>query len=136
MHSLPLELRRRIVEAYERKEGTYFELAQRFGVGEASVYRLLRLKRERGCVIPGARNGIVDEELPQLARLVSDLPGATLEQLREAWAARYGCRLSRSSIARALRRAGVTRNRGYGRRGGSALAQHVGALSTSRCEKK
>ena len=50
MRTVPLDLKRRIVEAYERKEGRYFELAKRFGVGEATVYRLLKLKRERGSI--------------------------------------------------------------------------------------
>lgn len=117
MNSLPLELRRRIVEAYERKEGTYFELAQRFGVGEATVHRLLRLKRERGDVNPGSPSGITEEELPQLVRLVNEFPDATLDELKDLWGARHRCELSRSSIVRALRRAGITRKKAQGRRG-------------------
>lgn len=111
MNSLPMELRRRIVEAYERKEGTYFELAQRFGVGEATVYRLLKHKRECGTVKPGSPSGITEEELPEFAQLVQDLPNATLEQLKEAWVSITRRELSRSSIVRALRRAGITRVR-------------------------
>lgn len=107
MNSVPLDLRRRIVAAHERKEGTYFKLAQRFGVGEATVYRLVRLKRERGVVIPGATGGIADDELPELARLVQEFPETTIDQLKEVWATRNRCQLSRSSIVRALRRAGV-----------------------------
>jgi transposase len=116
MSSLPFDLRQRIVDAYERKEGTYFELAQRFGVGESTVYRLLRLKRERGNLIPRAARGIPEEELPQLVKLVRELPDATLDQLTQAWVSRNCCELSRSSIIRALRRAGVTREKGFGRR--------------------
>ena len=78
MNSLPMELRRRIVEAYEKKEGTYFELAQRFGVGEATVYRLLKLKREQGNVKPGAPTGVTEEELPEFVQLVNEFPDATL----------------------------------------------------------
>lgn len=110
-----MELRRRIVEAYERKEGTYFELAQRFGVGEATVYRLLKLKREQGTVKPGAPTGVTEEELPEFVRLVNELPNATLEQLKEAWVLRSRRPLSRSSIVRALRRAGITRKKLSGR---------------------
>jgi transposase len=123
MNSLPMELRRRIVEAYERKEGTYFELAQRFGVGEATVYRLLKLKRERGSVRPGAATGVTDEELPQFVQLVNEFPNATLEQLREAWVARTRHELSRSSVVRALRRAGITRKKATGRRTEAAPTQ-------------
>jgi transposase len=116
MNSLPMELRRRIVEAYERKEGTYFELAQRFGVGEATVYRLLKLKRERGNVKPCAPTGVTEEELPELVRLVNEFPNATLEQLKVAWVSRTRRQLSRSSIVRALRRAGITRKKSHGDR--------------------
>ena len=111
MNSLPLDLRRRIVAAYERREGTYFELARRFGVGEATVYRLVRLKREHGTVIAGATGGISEEDLPRLAGLVREFPEATLEQLREIWVTRNRCQLSRSTVVRALRRAGITRKR-------------------------
>ncbi|MEO7032602.1 MAG: helix-turn-helix domain-containing protein [Polyangiaceae bacterium] len=114
MNSLPMELRRRLVEAYERKEGTYFELAQRFGVGEATVYRLLKRKREHGNIKPSAPTGVSDEELPEFVGLVNELPNATLEQLKDAWISRTRRQLSRSSIVRALRRAGITRKKTIG----------------------
>ena len=123
MNSLPMELRRKIVEAYERKEGTYFELAQRFGVGEATVYRLLKRKREHGTVKPAAPTGVSDEELPAFAQLVNEFPNATLEQLKEAWIGRTRRQLSRSSVVRALRRAGITRKKAFGRRSEAAPEQ-------------
>ncbi|HEY1537745.1 MAG TPA: helix-turn-helix domain-containing protein [Polyangiaceae bacterium] len=116
MSSLPFDLRQRIVDAYERKEGTYFELAQRFGVGESTVYRLLRLKRERGNLSPRAARGIPEEELPQLVELVRELPDATLDQLTRVWVSRNCRELSRSSIVGALWRAGITPEKGFGRR--------------------
>jgi transposase len=125
-----MELRRRIVEAYERKEGTYFELAQRFGVGEATVYRLLKLQRERGNVRPGAPSGVTEEELPEFVRLVNEFPNATLEQLKEAWVSRTRRQLSRSSIVRALRRAGITRKKSIGRSSEAAAEQPKTRLKT------
>ena len=118
-----MELRRRIVEAYERKEGTYFQLAQRFGVGEATVYRLLKLKRERGNVRPGASAGVAEEELPEFVQLVHEFPRATLEQLKEAWTSRTRRQLSLSSIVRALRRAGITREKANRRRAAPAPSE-------------
>lgn len=111
-----MDLRQRIVEAYERNEGTYFELARLFGVSESTVYRLLRRKRERGNLTPGAPSGIPNSALPDLVALVCELPDATLDQLKEAWVSRSRCQLSRSSIVRALRRAGITRQRAASRR--------------------
>lgn len=123
-----MALRRRIVEAYERNEGTYFELAQRFGVGEATVYRLLKLKRERGNVRPEGPTGVTEEELPAFVQLVNDLPGATLAQLREAWVARTRRQVSLSSVVRALSRAGITRKKANARRSESATRK-AGKLS-------
>jgi len=136
MNALPLELRRRIVEAYERREGTYFELAQRFGVGEATVYRLLRLKRERGDVGMGAVRGIREEELPQLVQLVSEIPGATLEQLKQAWISRTGRELSLSCVARALRRAGISRRKPSDRHEAAALSRAAADAAPLQHAKK
>lgn len=48
-----LELRKRIVEAYDSGlSGTYEETAELFGVGRATVSRLLRRHRETGDVQP------------------------------------------------------------------------------------
>ncbi len=128
MRSLPLQLRQRIVEAYEAKEGTYFELAQRFGASETTVYRLLRLKRERGRVVSGPPSGIADHELPQLVRLAQDFPDATVEELREAWVYLHRSSLSRSSIVRALQRAGIARKRSVARGRASSGARRRGAV--------
>jgi transposase len=111
-----MDLRRRIVAAYERNEGTYAEIAKRFGVGEATVSRLLRRKRERGHVEPEAPGGgfparISDAQLPELVRLVAERPDATLDSLREIWVSRHGGALSRSSLLRSLERAKVTRKK-------------------------
>jgi transposase len=127
MNVLSMDLRRRIVAAYERKEGTYFELACRFRVGEASVSRLLRRRRERGHVIPEDPGGgfpprIGDDQLPELVKLVAERPDATLDSIRDTWLERNGGELSRSSLIRALRRAGITRKKNAsGLRNNSAL---------------
>jgi hypothetical protein len=69
-----------------------------------------------------------------LALLVSEFPHATLDQLRVAWVARYQSELSRSSVVRALRRAGIARKRGAGRPSkatGKAIAQPASSESES-----
>jgi len=136
MNSVPLELRRRIVEAYERNEGTYFELAQRFGVGEATVYRLVKLKRERGDLKNSAARGISEEELPAFVELVRRSPGATLEQLKQAWIAQTRHELSLSSIARALQRTGISRQNVSGRRGTPTQASKSGSQARPESVKK
>ena len=53
----PVALRERVVAAYEAGKGTYPELGELFGVGEASVKRWVWLKRKLGHVLPKAAGG-------------------------------------------------------------------------------
>lgn len=51
MGDISIDLRRRLVQAYRSKQsGTYAAMAALFGVGEATVSRLLRQFRETGDV--------------------------------------------------------------------------------------
>lgn len=53
----PVVLRERVVAAYEAGKGSYPEIAELFGVGEASVKRWVWLKRKVGHVEPKAAGG-------------------------------------------------------------------------------
>lgn len=113
---LSTDLRARIVAAYERGEGTYQEIAERFGVGEASVSRLLRRRRERDDLAPEPHGGgnpplIPEELMGALIDLVAEAPDRTVEELCDEWKKRHGVRPSRSSMTRSLGRAGITRKR-------------------------
>lgn len=58
MTDTSVDLRRRIVDAYHGgRTVTYEATAAMFGVGVATVNRLLRRKRETGDVLPKARGG-------------------------------------------------------------------------------
>lgn len=110
------DLRERAVGAYERGEGTYDEIAERFDVGVASLNRWLRLKRETGSVehrpLGGGHPTVFDEEgLPKLVALVDEKPDRTLDELCEVWKERHGDTVSTSAVGRALERAGLTRKK-------------------------
>lgn len=55
--AISTDLRRRAVEAYERGDGSIPAVAARFAVGEASLGRWLRRKRETGSVERLPRTG-------------------------------------------------------------------------------
>lgn len=114
--ALSLDLRRRIVAAYKRGEGTYAEIAALFSVGEASVSRLLSLERATGEVSPrphggGAPAKIDDDELDALRALVRRKPDATRAELCAVWRQERGVKLSVSTMGRALRAAGLSRKK-------------------------
>jgi len=105
-----IELRIRVVAAYESGAGSYPEVAARFDVGEASVKRWVHLQRREGDVAPTPKAGGMPSRIT-----LADLEGA-LATIKDATAgeitAEYNRRRTRrqrvhvSSIKRALRRHG------------------------------
>lgn len=106
----PIELRQRVVDAYEAGEGGYTSLSRRFAVGEATVKRWMWQFRREGGLTPqkkggGNRSRIL---LTELEAIVGRLKDATAGELTAAYnLGRRGCdRRHVSSIKRALYRAG------------------------------
>jgi len=92
-----------------KQAGGYQKIADRFKVGICSVRRLVALKRETGSVTAkphggGVKPKIPNERLPDLISLVREKPDRTAEELRSEWQKRYGAKLGRSSVVRALKR--------------------------------
>jgi transposase len=110
---LSLDLRSRILKAYLAGEGSFTRLAARFGVGEASVNRILRLHRETGKVEPRPHGGgqtplIGPDDAEALAELVQSHPDGTIDELTAAWNKRMRPKVTHSSMLRALHRFGFT----------------------------
>jgi transposase len=106
----PIELRERVVKAYEAGDGSYAEISERFDVGVASVKRWVRLRRTLGRVAPrpkggGTRSPIDGAELDAIVQELGD-PTA-VEITAEFNRHRRGkSRVHVSSMKRALHRQG------------------------------
>jgi len=118
VYATPLALRELIVDAYERGDGTYDEVGDTYGVGKATVERLVRQWREthRLDVVYTRKNGpaakVPDEDLPELKAFVLDgRSDLTAETLKDAWCAFKGVTLSRSSMVRALLKIDLSRKK-------------------------
>lgn len=113
--ALSEDLRRRVVEAHRAGQGSYAEVAARFGVGVASVSRWLRLRRESGAVAPRPRAGrspkLGAEGQRALRSLVDEHADATLAELARLLEARAGVRLGASTLHKALGRLGISRKK-------------------------
>ena len=116
MKALSLDLRQRIVSAYEQGEGSQAALAQRFGVGKATVERLIRLKRQTGSVEPrphgGGQHAIVKEDdYGQIANWLNDEDDLTQEELAQRFGQETGRVVSARTMGRVLKRMDYTRKK-------------------------
>ena len=106
-----LELRRRIAEAYNSGlSGTYEETAQLFGVGRATVSRLLRRVRETGGVepLPVGGNYPRQIDLDWLLQHAKENPDDRLADRIDAWETKSSRRVASSTMSNAMRTIGWT----------------------------
>ena len=111
MADLSIDLRRRLVEAYRsKKSGTYAATAALFGVGEATVSRLLRRQRETGDVQYKAKGGNNPRrvDLEWLRDHLAREPDARLVDRIEAWKEHSGKPVSLGAMWLAVRACGWT----------------------------
>jgi transposase len=106
------DLRRRVVDAVERREGSLRQIARRFVVSVSFVVRLMRRLRDVGSIEPksyrrGRRPVLGPAELERLRELIREQPDATLAELRD----RLGVACSLMAVSRALRRLKITRKK-------------------------
>jgi transposase len=117
MRPYALDLRSRIVEAYDNKEGSVRDLAERFAVAPNTVQNYLSLRRKTGSLEPlpsgggGAEPLINEEGLQEVRRLVDEFPDASETELARAFEERQRVMVSRATIGRARRRLQVTRKK-------------------------
>ena len=106
----PIELRHRVVRAYEEGEESYAAVGMRFSVGEASVKRWVARHRKRGDVLPTPKGGGVKSTitLEALQQLLMDARDATAGELTAALNRQRHprARIHVSSMKRALHRYG------------------------------
>src|SRR3954470_18355455 len=108
MQPLSNDLRTRILDAVDNREGSRRKLAARFKVNTSTITKLLRLRRETGSSEPRPHGGGVaptldGDALERLRALVEETPDATLKALKR----KMGVSGSRMIIRRALQKLGL-----------------------------
>jgi transposase len=87
---LSIDLRQRIVAAYDAGEGTRADVAQRFRVSEGMVKKLLQQRRATGDLAPcyhrckGRKPVLLASHRQQLRLLLAKEPDLTLQELHAA----------------------------------------------------
>lgn len=122
MRAYGLELRGRIVAAYQNGEGSLREIAKRFVVAVGTVRDYLTLHRTTGSLEPRPHGGgvppIIDKQgLEHVRRLVQQVPDATESELADDLARYHHIAVSRQTLGRALGQLGLTRKKNASRNG-------------------
>lgn len=110
------DLREKIISAYQNGEGSMRRLAKRFSVSLNFVWLLIERFRETGRVDPKPHGGgqqpvIAGKDVDTLHELVRAHPDATLAELQDRFRKGTGVGVSRSALARTLKRLGYTRKK-------------------------
>ncbi|MEB3273324.1 MAG: transposase [Prochlorothrix sp.] len=116
MRPYSIDLRQRIVQAWERGEGSVRGLADRFQVAPSFVHKLLKQYRETGSLEPkehgGGNPGKITEAEEQVLRdLLEQKSDRTLEELRQALEEKHQVQVSTMTVSRVLKRLGLTRQK-------------------------
>ncbi|MBE9212326.1 transposase [Plectonema cf. radiosum LEGE 06105] len=112
MKAYSVDLREKIVQAYEHGNTSIRKVAYNFGVTKSFVQKLLLMKKNEGHVKPRKQGWAVKGELDgydvQLALMVEQYPDKTLLEYCEYWAATYNIWVSTSTMCRALKKQNLT----------------------------
>lgn len=112
MKAYSIDLREKIVKAYEQGDTSIRKVADRFGVAKSFVQKLLSMNKSQGHVKPRQQGGVMKGELDgysdQLAAMIEQYPDATLLEYCEYWGTTYKNWLSTSTMCRALQKQKLT----------------------------
>src|SRR5919204_4731128 len=111
MRAYSMDIRKGVIENLDHE--SMRKTAKRFQVSDYFVYRLKQRYREAGTLAPKPQGGghgpLVDEAGGEFIRAVlAEAPELTLNELCERYEGRFACKVSKSSMDRALRRLGFS----------------------------
>lgn len=109
----PEELRRTVVRAYDNGEGSYRELAKKYGVSVSFISKARKTHRETGSLAykPRNRQPAVGKEAEQLIRrTLKKQPGIKLAALQAVIKEKLGLSFTRAVLYRTLTRYGFPRS--------------------------
>jgi transposase len=111
-----VDLRERVIAVLHAGGNTDEQAAKLFKIGEATVHRWKRLKRETGALVPRPRGGGVPSRIPAVQEvvvrsIVSEQPDLTDQEVAWEFHRRSGTSVSRATMNRTLRKLDLTRKK-------------------------
>ena len=116
MQAYSLDLRQRVISAYENGVETILEVAERFAVSDSLIKKLLRRKRTTGTIAPvGHRGGqpkrLLEKHRKWILKTVLAAPDLTLADLRESLLSEHHIAASVPTLSRELRALNLRRKK-------------------------
>jgi transposase len=116
MQAYSLDLRQRVVSAYEHGVETIQEVAERFSVSQSFVKKMLARKRSTGTIAPighggGQQRRLTDKHQEWLLKTVLAEPDMTLADLQERLEQEKSILVSVPTLSRELRRLNLRRKK-------------------------
>lgn len=115
MKPYSVDLREKIVNAYERGDTSIRKVAVQFSVAKSYVQKLLQLQRTQGHLNPQKPGGAVKGKLEaygsELAAMVESHPDATLAEYCEYFGEQYNVWVCASVMCCALQKQQLTRKK-------------------------
>lgn len=116
MQAYSLDLRQRVVNAYEQGSGSIADIAHMFSVGQSFVKKMIRRWRSTGDLSPlphggGRAPGLTPGQLRLLQSKVRRQPDISLAELQAHVAEQAQVVTSQATISRALSKLGLPRKK-------------------------
>jgi len=116
MKAYSLDLRRKIVESYDRGDKSQKAAAESFGVSLSFMEKLLRRRRITGSIVPLPHGGGIKPRLDKdavalLRLLVKERPDATLAELCDEVNEQRGIRVSAPTMCTVLKKLDLGRKK-------------------------
>ena len=110
------DLRQKVFDAYQRKEGSQRQIAKRFSVSLSFVQNLLQRHREHQTIEPkphggGAQAKLTEEQVALIAQFIEDKNDATLVELCTRLKKETGIEVSRATMGRVTQKLNLTRKK-------------------------
>ncbi|MBD1922614.1 transposase [Microcoleus sp. FACHB-831] len=120
MAAYSIDLRKKILSAWQNKEGTQRDLAKRFKVSLSFIRDFLRRYRETGEITARPQGGyrrskLKEKEQELLKIMVTEQSDIYLREIQEAIKEQKGIEVSISSLSRTLNRLKLKRKKNFSR---------------------
>ena len=120
MKPYSVDLRQKVIDAYNQPEGSQRQLAKRFRVSLSCIQDLLKRYRSDGTIEPRAHGGgrsasFSLEQRERVAQLVAATNDGTLEELSVQVEQHIRVRVSRATMGRVVQQLNLTRKKNSAR---------------------